>query len=64
VVRLVAILALMAAGLGGCYYMVPVPPPPPGVAPAVPDFVRERPHCRWAYGPGWNGWGWYSSVPC
>ena len=63
--RVAALLLTFAAlGLAGCYYVVPMPPPPPGVAPAVPQFVRERPQCRWSYGPGWHGWGWYSSLPC
>ena len=58
------VLALAAIGLAGCYYVVPAAPPPPGVAPVVPEFVRDRPQCRWSYGTGWHGWAWYSSVPC
>ena len=64
VAGLALIAVLVAIGLAGCYPIVPVPPPPPGTAPAVPQFVRERPECRWVYGPGWSGWAWYSSVPC
>jgi hypothetical protein len=60
----IAIFALVAVGLAGCYYVVPTPPPPPGAGPAVPQFVAQRPQCRWVYGPGWHGWAWYSSVPC
>jgi len=63
VAALVLTLALGAVGLGGCF-VVPAPPPPPGAVPAPPPFVRARPQCGWSYGPGWAGWGWYSSVPC
>ena len=58
------VLALAAIGLAGCYYVVQAAPPPPGVPLVVPEFVRDRPQCRWSYGMGWHGWAWYSSVPC
>ena len=32
--------------------------PPPSLAPAAPQFVRERPQCGWSYGTGWHGWAW------
>jgi len=63
-VALIGMLTLAALGLGGCYHVVPAPPPPPGVAPVPPPYVLARPQCGWTYGPGWRGWAWYSSIPC
>ena len=61
---LLFVLVLAAFSLAGCYHIIPAAPPPPGFHLVVPQFVRDRPQCRWSYGPGWHGWAWYSSVPC
>jgi hypothetical protein len=61
-VRLVALLGLLAAVVGGCY-VVPDPHHVPGVVPAPPPFVQATPECWWSYGLGWYGWGWYGRCP-
>ena len=62
VVILALALSLITVALSGCY-VVPAPPPVGrGVAPPPPPFVTTTPWCRWTYGLGWFGWGWYSSL--
>jgi hypothetical protein len=56
------LLSVVATALAGCF-VVPAPPPPgPGVAPPPPPHVLATPQCRWQYGVGWFGWGWYGSC--
>jgi len=59
--RLVLLVGVVATGLAACY-VVPAPPPTrAGVAPAPPPALSVRPACRWTYGQGWFGWGWYAA---
>ena len=60
-VPLVLLLSLVTAVLSGCY-VVPAPPPFAGVPPPPPPHVTTTPYCRWVYGQGWFGWGWYGGC--
>ena len=60
-VPLMVLLSLVTAALSGCY-VVPAPPPAAGVLPPAPPYVTATPQCRWVYGRGWYGWGWYAGC--